>query len=538
MASTSKRLRPITELDFSSGESIPGSSTDNTDNEAFDTDSDGDEEPDYDANPPVWSSITNGMRPLVLKKQEELLISVPGEGRPFDFFSFLFDEICLENIVKFTNRNALDVLSSSTPLSPESRITKWKDLTVPELKTFIGLLLHTGTIKLPRLNDYWKTHRLFGLTCFSKYMSRDRFLLILRCLYFTDNRVREPNNRLKKIQFMIDCFNNKMANVYYPQKELSLDESMILWRGRLLFRQYIKGKKHKYGIKLYTLSDPHGLILKFLVYCGVHDDMGGKGHAANVVLKLMEGKLGKGHSLYMDNYYNSFALASKLLANETYCTGTIRMNRKYLPTDVKTANLKKGQTIGRYAEGVLVGKWKDKRDVSYISTEFENEMVEFVNSRGESRQKTLPIVKYNAFMKGVDRGDMMMAYYPVERKTLRWYKKLFVHVVHMFLLNSYLLCKKYAINNGNPRMTFYDFRLSVLENLLPKIEEPRAALPLGGTSHTLTKLGLKGNTNRTKTKNCRSCSKRFIRKMTRFVCEGCDGSPGLCPGACFDNYHK
>ena len=124
---------------------------------------------------------------------------------------------------------------------------------------------------------------------------------------------------------------------------------MVLWRDHLLFRQYIKGR-NKYGIKFYTLSDPHGLILKFLVYCGILDDMGGKGHSANVVLKLMERKLCKGHSLYMDNYYNSFVLASKLLANETYCIGTLRLDRKYLHTDVKTAILKKGETIGRYAK--------------------------------------------------------------------------------------------------------------------------------------------------------------------------------------------
>jgi hypothetical protein len=37
----------------------------------------------------------------------------------------------------------------------------------------------------------------------------------------------------------------------------------VLWRGRLIFRQYIKNKKHKYGVKMYMLAEPWGLIHSF-----------------------------------------------------------------------------------------------------------------------------------------------------------------------------------------------------------------------------------------------------------------------------------
>jgi hypothetical protein len=104
-----------------------------------------------------------------------------------------------------------------------------------------------------------------------------------------------------------------MNTIYYPKKEFSLDESMVLWRGRLQFHQYIQNKRHKYGIKLYMLTEPYGLVLKFAVYVGVLDDLGEKGHVANVVLHLMTEKLNNGHALYMDNFYNSFDLASKLI---------------------------------------------------------------------------------------------------------------------------------------------------------------------------------------------------------------------------------
>lgn len=526
-------------MDSSNSETSESDSDLYLSNNESESDSDNDDEPDYDVNPPVWSIQTSGMRPIQFIKEEKFRIPLPNEGKPIDFFNILVDDIFLENIVKYTNKNVIRVFLNSDKLTPKSRVNKWKDITVPELKTFLALMLHTGTIKLPRINDYWKTHWLYGPQCFSKYMSRDRFLLILRCIYFSDeNYLNVGNERLRKIQPVIDYFNNKMLNVFYPQQQLSLDESMLLWRGRLLFRQYIKGKKHKYGIKLYTLSDPHGLILKFMVYSGTFDNLSGKGHTTNVVLSLMKEKLGNGHSLFMDNYYNSFVLASKLLANKTYCTGTLRINRKFTPDEVKSANIKPGETVARYSEGVLIGKWKDKRVVPYLSTEFDNEIVESINRRGQSKMKPLPIVKYNAFMKGVDRGDMMMAYYPAERKTLRWYKKLFFHTLHMLLMNSYQLYNKYLFGKGEARMSFYDFRISVLEKLLPKEENLRLEMPLAGPIHSLTKLGLKGNSNRTKQKDCRVCRMNQVRKLTRFVCETCVGSPGLCPGACFDFYHR
>lgn len=113
-----------------------------------------------------------------------------------------------------------------------------------------------------------------------------------------------------------------MSAIYYPGKQLSLDESMILWRDRLQFRQYIKNKRHKYDIKLYMLTEPTGLILNVAVYTGALDDIGDKGHAGKVVLSFMEEKLNSSHSLYLDNFYNIWQLAKDLLVKNTYCTGT------------------------------------------------------------------------------------------------------------------------------------------------------------------------------------------------------------------------
>ncbi|XP_046666746.1 piggyBac transposable element-derived protein 4-like [Homalodisca vitripennis] len=518
------------DLDNESDSSVQESDTD--------SESDLDDDGTFPLNP-AWSAQLQPPTVIPFTKQNELLVPTPRENKPVDWFLLLVDDQLLESIVADTNRYAFDLFFGPST-EPRSRIHRWKDLTLDELKKFIGLLLHTGTFKLNRLNDYWKTHRMFNLNCFRDHMSRDRFLIILRCIHFSHHQnvaqgVQE--DRLSKVRMLVDHFNKKMDDVYYPGKELSLDEAMVLWRGRLIFRQYIKGKRHKYGIKLYTLCEPGGLILRFLVYSGSLSDLGGKGHATKVVLHLMRGKLNHGHSLYMDNFYNSFPLAYQLLRKKTYCTGTLRADRKYLPDEVKSAKVKKGETIARSAEQVTVAKWKDKRVVTYITTEFENNMVESRNRHGVARVKPLPIVKYNTFMKGVDRADQMLAYYPCERKTLRWYKKIFVHIMQMALVNA---LKLYNLSNPQETMNLYDFRLAVIESLVPEKELQAPERPRRSNEKALHVVSLiegKDNRNRQKRKRCRVCHSEGREKRTAYFCAQCPGEPSLCPVACFEKHH-
>lgn len=127
------------------------------------------------------------MKDFEFTKTQELLVSVPSE--PLEVFKLFLSDTILDLIVRETNLNAERVLGQPG-VTEQSRITNWKE-TLDELLTFLGLLLHTGTIRLNRLNDYWKTHYLFNSPCFSQFMSRNCFMLILRCLHFSSETSNE-----------------------------------------------------------------------------------------------------------------------------------------------------------------------------------------------------------------------------------------------------------------------------------------------------------------------------------------------------------
>ncbi|KAG8227289.1 hypothetical protein J437_LFUL004838 [Ladona fulva] len=61
----------------------------------------------------------------------------------------------------------------------------------------------------------------------------------LKALHFSENPNEDepvPTDRLYKIRPFLSIFEETMSEIYSPKRELCLDESMILWRGRLLFR--------------------------------------------------------------------------------------------------------------------------------------------------------------------------------------------------------------------------------------------------------------------------------------------------------------
>jgi hypothetical protein len=86
------------------------------------------------------------------------------------------------------------------------------------------------------------------------------------------------------------------------------------------------------------------------------------------VLEVAHNLLDKGYCLYLDNWYTSPKLVDTLCARQTDVVGTMRTNKKEFPHFMKTARLKKAETVAAFRKKQMIMKWKDKRDVVLIST--------------------------------------------------------------------------------------------------------------------------------------------------------------------------
>ena len=73
--------------------------------------------------------------------------------------------------------------------------------------------------------------------------------------------------------------------------------------------------------------------------------------------------------LWIENFFNSPELARKLkIEHSTDCVCTLKLNRKNVPKEVKNKKLEKGEIIARYSGPVTVLKWRDKRNITMVST--------------------------------------------------------------------------------------------------------------------------------------------------------------------------
>ncbi len=83
----------------------------------------------------------------------------------------------------------------------------------------------------------------------------------------------------------------------------TIDEAMIPFKRRLCFKEYMKDKPTKCGIKVFVLSDvPTGYVKRMQVYTGQGSDNGVSdvGLCTKVVLDLMKGLDHMGVQLYTD----------------------------------------------------------------------------------------------------------------------------------------------------------------------------------------------------------------------------------------------
>ena len=475
-------------------------------------------------------------------------VDLTADSMPIEFVNlFITDEI-IDNLVAETNRFASQFLQA-TSLKRKARASNWSATNPAEMKQFIGCLLLTGIDKKPHIEDYWSSDPLLQMPVFGNTMPRDRFALLLKFLHFSDNEACPEGDRLHKLRSICDNIILRFQAVYHLYENVSIDESMVLWRGRLIFRQYIPGKRHKYGVKLYLLCQPNGYVWNFMVYCGKMDSSGGLGHAESVVMKLMHSIHDKGHVLFTDNFYTSVPLAKKLLKRKTHLCGTLRRNRKYLPQSVVSKPLKKGEVVSRRNGDIVVTKWKDKRYVLMLSTMHHGKVVDGTkhNRRGELVKKPDCVFDYNEHMGGVDRLDQLISYYSPLRKTLKWYKKVVLQVFDFAVTNAFLIYKEV----GGTRRNIW-FRKQVIRSLISSDDRPgpaQGSVPQVFHHHRASDLSrLAGqhymgvlrptSSKAAPTTKCVVCRNRGVRKETRYICRTCPSRPALCVVPCFEDFHS
>jgi len=225
---------------------------------------------------------------------------------------------------------------------------------------------------------------------------------------------------------------------------------VIGFQWRLRSRQYNSKKCHKYHIKTFSLCDSiTGYSLNILIYFGqettfnlhIDENPYADSQAVKIFDKLLERYSGR-HHLFADRFYTSISLIQYLESKHFNLTGTINMQRRFFPQELKRNNVNHRQAnwFIDQDEKWLAVQWKDKvstEPVSLVTTkgeaveipvskrqargaEQERQDREAVHDRQTPLTKPKSIDEYNHSINGCDRLDQMVLYYGCHnRKTAK-----------------------------------------------------------------------------------------------------------------------
>lgn len=376
----------------------------------------------------------------------------------------------------------MDDLIFQTTLYVTQQERRVNTVTRQDILGFIGINIIMGYHNLPSYTHYWCEDPDVSVPFISNVMTRNRFSQILSNIHVNDNKKLDTNDKLSKIRPLIAKANSQFAKLYDVRRVQSVDESMVLFKGRSSIKQYCPMKPIKRGYKLWVRADMDGYISKFDVYQGKNgkedQKWGGFGLGESVVCEMVEDLFDGGHEVYFDNFFNSVPLMDFLKEKRVSACGTIRSNRKGLPSLMKEKDLNKGEFDFRTADDLAFFGWKDNRLVYVLSNFHGTEKCTVLRTQkdGSRVEVSCPmaIKDYNSNMGGVDKADMLCSLYGMDRKSRKWWHRLFFGIIDRMLVNAYVVHNKLE-DKSIPLLLF---RRSVAQHLLTAATPPQIGRPL------------------------------------------------------------
>lgn len=443
-------------------------------------------------------------------QQPQSLLSHHGKNME-DIFDLFFSKEMIDLIVEQTNLYAKRDKNDPT-----------FETNICEMRKFLGLLIMSGYHYLPSEKDYWSTSDDMEAPIFRKTMSRDCFRAIKKYLHVADNHHLQESKVAKVLPLLEKLRTNCLQFGIFHQ-ELSIDESMVLYRGQHSAKQVIKSKPIKFGYKLWMLCSSDGFPYSFEVYCG-KDSSRTQPLGAHVVKKMVaEISKPDQHIVYFDNFFTSHRLLTDLAQLGIRACGTIRANRTNncpLPSKKIVEKQPPGYFDFQSDKTVLCTIWNDNCAVSVASNYYGVSPMKNVTRRvknGNPKKISQPylIAKYNAGMGGVDVCDRMLSSYRPWLRSRKWWWNLFAHTINLAIVASF---RFYCLVNEATQTSHLEFRREVARSLVKaEVARQRPGGPSAPPVKAARYDGINHILQATQQGRCVLC-----QKNTRLSCQKCE----------------
>ena len=485
-------------------------------------------------------------------------------AKEHDYFRLLFCNDIVENLVEQTNLYATQpktktVLCRGTRVHKTLPTQNWTPVTKAEIEAFIGIFILMAIHQLPEIQHYWSSDPLLSVPAISQVMTSKRFKKLVETIHVNDNQKNLPrsdpqHDKLHKVRPLVDHLNKTISEALNPSNSVSVDESMIPFKGRSALKQYMPLKPIKRGYKVWCLADAKtGYVLKFEIYTGKQADADATpdayGLGERVVLNLVDNLDQSVQVVAFDNFFTTVRLMEELLKRGFHAIGTVRPCRRGLPPMLKEkSKLDRGQHLYKTKKQIAAIKWQDKRPVTMLSTGYspsETVQTQRTNKDGTKSSFSCPtaVAKYNEIMGGVDQFDQLRGCYAIGRRSVKWWHRIFFYLIDLAVVNSFILWR--LSKNSDQTYDQLSFRLRLARQLIGDFSSRKRRGPpaVAFLAHKqkvpddvrTVGVGVHMPTTGPTFRRCRLCSTAAHEKRTRYVCLACNVP--ICAAPCFRKFH-
>ena len=132
------------------------------------------------------------------------------------------------------------------------------------------MFFHMGLVQMNSIRQYWQTESAYDPVC--QIMSHNRFQSTFYSLHSVNNPQVSDDVKCKdkiwKLRPWLDAHRNDCLAVTIGEHSV-VDEMMVSYRAKCSpIRQYIKGKPHPWGFKIWSRAGVDGILYDLDVYQG------------------------------------------------------------------------------------------------------------------------------------------------------------------------------------------------------------------------------------------------------------------------------
>ena len=261
------------------------------------------------------------------------------------------------------------------------------------------------------------------------------------------------------------------------------------------------------------------------VYAGGDSEIRGSTLGGKVVFRMVESIREPTVMIAFDRFFASFDLMRLLLFPSV---GTVHSSRKRVPKfTTKHADNGSLDFLGS-RDGVLCVRWKGSKEVIALSNCHSNTVTKVTRASSDGTDKDIDcpdaIACYNSIMGGVDLADQKASIYNPDRKSTKWWRRVFYKSLINATINAWIISQEAR----GKKIPLRKFLVPLSEQLIAagilKASVKRRYRPCRPSKRFLSMTNVGGHMpyqNSTR-RRCALCASVGTEKRTKVTCEACE----------------